>query len=66
MCKSKYNIKVLSHDNFSKRYNCKQRANSHEIVSLTTHTQFRYRFDFLKLSLPMTNYQTPLEIIKNM
>lgn len=65
MCKSKYNIKVLSQDNFSKRC-CKQRANSHEIVSLTTHTQLRYRFDFLKLSLPMTNYETPLEIIRNM
>lgn len=38
--KSKYDMKIISHDYNSKR-NCKQWANSHEIVSLITCCNFK-------------------------
>lgn len=61
MCKSKYNIKNISHDNYSKR-SLKQRAYSHGIVSQTICLNIS-QFNFSKQSLSMTSYRSPFQII---
>lgn len=61
MFKLKYNIKIILHENYSKR-NIKQKVDSREIVSLATICR---QFDFLKQSVVFSSYTSSFEIIIN-